>query len=210
MKKTKRNIVIYIGYFLNLAFLSACASHSAKQIPAGTPVLLDTKVQIKSKNEKNNLNIEIVLSPGRAIRMEVTGTLGYRVASILMTPQSIQYALHASKSYYQGPFSARSIYPIFNQYIEPRILWKVIHDQSPQTARLVCQMDTSGRPSACQGEQNLTIKWTYQDPPQKKIELKNNAFELIWLFKERSLFSGSQTETFVLKKPDSYQEIILK
>ncbi len=210
MKKINLHGFKFLFIFLLTPTFAACVGNSVKDIPAGIPVLLDTKAQIKSNDEKNNVNIEIALSPGRAIRMEVTATLGYRVATILMTPQSIQYALHTTKSYYQGSFSSKTIYPIFNQYIEPRILWKVIHDQNPQTINLVCQVDVAGRPNACQGPQNLSVKWTYQDEPQKKIEIKNGVFEMIWLFKDRALLAASHAETFVLKKPDGYKEILLK
>ncbi|MBC7419153.1 MAG: DUF4292 domain-containing protein [Bdellovibrio sp.] len=210
MKIKMISLIQFSGLLFLTLGLAACGTNSVKEIPAGVSVLLQTKAQIKSKDQKNNVNIEIALAPGKAIRMEVTGTLGYRVATVVMTPQNIQYALHTSQSYYQGPFSAKSLYPIFNQYIDPRILWKAIHDQNPQSTNLSCQVDSSERPIACKGPQELTVKWTYQEPPQKKIELKNNQFEMIWLFKERTLLTTSQSETFVLKKPSGYKEIILK
>jgi Domain of unknown function (DUF4292) len=190
--------------------LSACGGNATKPISAGTPVLIETKAQIKSKDEKNNVKIDIALARNQAIRMEVTATLGYRVATVVMTPQLIQYALHTSETFYQGPFAARTIYPIFNQLIDPKILWKVIHDQNPQSANLVCQVDSTARPTACQGPQNLSVKWTYEESQHKRIEIKNPQFEMIWLFKDRSVLETSQTETFVLKKPDGYKEINLK
>ncbi len=205
----KNNLILPI--LLSMAFFfTACAGNQTKEVSSSAPILIETKAQIKSKDEKNNVKIDIALARNRAIRMEVTATLGYRVATVVMTPQLIQYALHTSETFYQGPFTARTIYPIFNQMIDPKILWKAIHDQNPQSANLICQVDTSSRPTSCQGPQNLTVKWTYEEPPFKKIELKNSQFEMVWLFKDQSVLDNSQTETFVLKKPDGYKEIILK
>jgi hypothetical protein len=200
-------------YFLTgliLIIFSACASKPKTQLLGSTPVLIETKAQIKSKDETNNVKIDIALAPNRAIRLEVTALLGYEVATVLMTPQSIQYALHTSKTFYQGPFSSKTLYPIFHQYIDPRILWKAIHGQNPQATNLNCQTDTAGRPVLCNGPQNLIVKWTYDEAPRKKIELKNGQFEMVWLFKDQSILTASQAETFVLKKPDGYKEIIVK
>ena len=206
----KKNLRTLITSAILSSVLIGCSNNAVNEIPLGVPVLIDSKAQIKSKDEKNNVNIEIALAPGRAVRLEVTATLGYRVASVLMTPQGIQYALHTNETYYQGPFSAKSIYPMFGQYIDPRILWRLIHDQNPQSTSLICQVDTSGKPVTCEGPQNLTVKWTYLESPQKKIELKNNQFEMIWIFKSRTVLTNSQNETFVLKKPAAYKEIIIK
>lgn len=179
-------------------------------MPAATPLLIETKAQVKSATESNNVKIDIALSPNRAIRMEVTAILGYRVATVLMTPQKIQYALHTNSTYAEGPFNSRTIFPIFKQHIDPRLIWRVIHGQSPQAQGLSCQVDATQRPTECAGPNGLTVKWTYEEAPRKRIEIKNGAFEMNWIFKDQHVLADSQTETFVLKKPDGYKEILLK
>ncbi|MBC7742328.1 MAG: DUF4292 domain-containing protein [Bdellovibrionaceae bacterium] len=209
MKKILKTLFLTWATMSALIIISACGSKPTQGTP-GSALLIESKAQLKSKDDTNNVKIEIALSPNRAIRMEVSALLGYQVATVLMTPQGIQYALHTTKTYYQGPFNSKTVYPIFKQHIDPRILWKVIHGQNPQASNLNCQTDTNQRPTFCKGLNNLEVKWTYEDAPRKKIELKNNQFEMVWLFKDQSPLAASQAETFVLKKPDGYKEIIVK
>lgn len=192
-------------------FLFSCASETVKVVPASTPLLIETKAQVKNGAETNNVKIDIALLPQKVIRMEVTAILGYRVASVVMTPQKIQYAIHTNGTYGEGNFSARTMYPVFKQYIDPRIIWRVIHNQSPQSQELNCQIDDQQRPVLCNGPRESSVKWTYEEPPAKRIEIKSGKFEMNWLFKDqRVLNTESQTETFVLKRPEGYKEILLK
>lgn len=197
--------------FLTLSFLlQSCGSETVKVMSSDTPLLIDTKAQIKSNNETHNVKLEIALLPNRAMRIEISALLGYRVATVLMTPQKIQYALHTNETYFSGPFEAKSLYPIFRQAIDPRILWRVIHNQSPQSSYLICKNDNGGRPVSCEGPRDLLVTWTYEEPPRKRIEIKNNQFEMNWIFKDQMVLKQAQNETFVLKKPEGYKEIVLK
>lgn len=179
------------------------------------PILIETKIQTKDlrKSETHTANLEIILLKDQAIRMEVTALLGYRVASVVMTPQRIQYALHTSKTYVQGPFAAKTMYPIFRQNVDPRLLWRIIHGQNPESNDLKCTKDAMDRPSTCVSSiANLVtnVNWSYEDDDKKRIEIKNQQFEMTWIFKSQAPLETFQNETFVLKKPEDYKESILK
>jgi hypothetical protein len=208
--KLNNMIQCFISNTLLLLFLFSCGSETVKIVPATTPLLIETKAQVKNSTESNNVKIDIALSPNKAIRLEVTGTLGYRVATVLITPQKIQYALHVNHTYGEGQFSARTMYPIFKQNLDPRIIWRVIHNQNPQAHDLLCQVDEKQRPLSCKGSNDLAMTWAYDEPPRRRIEIKIAQFEMNWLFKDQRVLNDSQTETFVLKKPEGYKEILLK
>jgi hypothetical protein len=198
--------------FLNLfavLFLFSCGSKEVQVVPVSTPLLIETKAQVKNGTDSNNVKIDIALSPNKVIRMEVTALLGYRVASVLMTPQRIQYAIHTNQTYGEGAFNAKTMFPIFKQYVDPRLIWRVVNNQNPQNQELSCQVDEKQRPISCAGPNGSTVKWTYEEPPQKRIEIKAGKFEMNWLFKDQKVLE-SQSETFVLKKPDGYKEILIK
>ena len=197
--------------------LYGCGGAPKKVSTGGvTPLLIETKIQTKDvkKSETHTANLEIILLPNQAIRMEITALFGYRVASIVMTPQKIQYALHTSKNYVQGPFSAKTLYPVFKQNIDPRLLWRIVNGQNPESNELTCLKDATGRPTSCTTTTAValptTVTWNYDDEAKKRIEIKNQQFEMIWVFKSQSVFETLQNETFVLKKPEDYKEIILK
>lgn len=210
MTKLKCDKFAFFGVLFATGLLFSCGSEPVQVVPASTPLLIDTKAQVKNGTDSNNVKIEIALAPNKMIRMEVTALLGYRVASVLLTPQKIQYAIHTNQTYGEGNFSARTMYPIFKQHIDPRIIWRVINNQNPQSQDLVCQTDDQQRPVHCNGPQSSTVKWTYEEPPVRRIEIKSGKFEMNWIFKEQRVLADSQTETFVLKKPEGYKEIQLK
>ena len=203
-----------IVFNIIVVIFQSCASHQPNPtINSSAALLIETKVQIKdlTNGESHTAKIEIILRPRQAIRMEVTALLGISVASITMAPKKIQYALHTSRQFADGPFSALTLYPVFKQRIDPRILWNVIHNQNPETAGLVCSKDGNSRPQNCKGPSGLTVNWTYEpDPAQRRIEIKNPQFEMVWVFKSSTPINLAQNETFVLQKPDGYEEIHLK
>ncbi|OFZ29471.1 MAG: hypothetical protein A2622_07000 [Bdellovibrionales bacterium RIFCSPHIGHO2_01_FULL_40_29] len=193
-------------------FALGCVTAPKPLLPGYSPVLIETKAQIKDfkKDESHSAKIEIVLLPNQAVRMEVSALFGYPIATIVMTPLKIQYALHTTKQFVEGSFSARTLYPVFKQNIDPRILWNSIHDRTPAGSDLKCTVNASEKPLNCIGMQGVTIQYTYENPVKRRIEIKNHQFQMIWVFKDQSPFVVTQNETFVLKKPEEYQQIQIK
>ncbi len=175
-------------------------------------LLLDTKVQIKDlrKGETQSAKIQVILLADQAIRMEVTALFGYAIASIVMTPDKIQYALHSSKKYVEGPFAATTLFPVFKQHIDPKILWNSVHNKNPASGNLKCKTDAIGLPLSCLDADGVNITWVHESATKRRIDIKNPQFEMIWVFKEQSVFSAPQNETFVLKKPEDYQQIQIR
>ena len=206
MNKEIRSALFYSLFFFLLA---GCAGTPDK--PAtGAPLLIQSKAIIKDQNESNSVKIEIALVPKKAIRLEITATLGVSVATVLMTPSEITYALHTTRQFATGPFNEKTLFPIFRKNIDPRILWRVINDQPMTNLNLKCDMNSNSKPVKCTAVDGTTFKWTYDEPPFKRIDIISNRFEMNWLFRDQSLLEVSQNETFVLKKPESYQEITIK
>ena len=205
---TIKELILYSS----VVILTACATLQKPVNFKTQPLLLDTKVQIKDlrKDESHSVKIEIFLLTDQAIRMEVTALFGYPIASIVMTPESIKYALHTSKKFVDGPFTAKTLYPVFKQNIDPNILWNSIHSRSPQAGNLKCQEDSQGRPSSCANEDGVAVNWSYENQVKRRIEIKNQNFQMIWVFKNQKPLEAAHNETFVLKKPEEYQQIQIK
>ena len=206
----KEKSLHFLSIAVALSLLVSCKTEPAKVLTGEAPRQYDTKAQIKSDNESNTVKIQIALLPQKAIRLEITATLGVSIASILVTPSQIRIALHSSKEFITGPFNERTLFPVFRQNISPRLLWKIVHDQSPATATLKCELDQNQRPITCAGTDGTTLNYTYESAVRRRIAIKNNKFEMDWIFKDQSQLPTYQNETFVLKKPDSYKEIVIK
>ena len=206
----KEKSFIFVLFFLIYA-LMGCSSQPQVQVAVDQPRIYETKAQIKSNNETNTVKIQIALMPQKTFRLEVTGTLGVSVATALINPKQIKIAIHTQKTFIQGPFHQKTLYPLFNQNISARLLWKIIHDQNPADTNWKCQLNEEGRPTVCENsKESTTISWTYEDQVHKRIDIKSNAFEMNWIFKDQLQLPEYQNETFVLKKPENYKEIIIK
>lgn len=208
MRKVNKEKLGLLLFFLAVQiFISGCTKNVAQITEDGSAFLLESKAQIRNENDTNTVKIDIALLPQKALRMEITATLGVAVATVLMTPTEIRYALHSQKLFYVGPFHEKTLYPVFKKNIDPAILWRVVHNQSPASAQLKCTQDSQGRPLNCVDRDGSTVKWSYEEPPRRRIDIISNKFEMKWLITSQSLLNGSQNETFVLKKPEDYKEI---
>ncbi|WP_051056723.1 DUF4292 domain-containing protein [Pseudobdellovibrio exovorus] len=189
---------------------SGCSKKSVEISDTSSAYLIETKAQIKNDGDTNSVTIEIALLPQQAIRMEISATLGVSVATVVMTPTQISYLLHSNKQFYTGPFHEKTLYPVFKKNIDPTILWRVVHDQVPQSAQLKCEVDADKRPLVCRDSEGTLVKWQYLADHRRRIDITSNRFEMRWLFTHQSVMSNYQNETFVLKKPSDYKEIIIR
>jgi hypothetical protein len=190
--------------------LVGCKSAQEVPLPEEAGRQFDTKAQIKSNNDTNTVKIQIALLPNKAMRMEVTATLGVSIATVLVTPANIRIALHNSREFITGPLNEKTLYPVFRQNVSPRVLWKIVHDQNPAWANLKCELNQLGKPVSCTGVDGTTVSYTYETAIQRRILIKNNKFEMDWIFKDQMQLPAYQNETFVLKKPEFYKEIVIK
>jgi hypothetical protein len=190
--------------------LSACQSQPVRPLTSEEGRVFETKAQIRTPQETNTVKIQVALLPQKAIRLEVSATLGLSVASVLVTPAQIRIALHTQNTFIVGPFHEKTLYPLFKQNISPRLIWKIVHDQNPATAQLKCTLNELQKPTLCVAQDGTQINWSYEGGSRRRIDIKNNRFEMNWIFKDQLQLPEYQSETFVLKKPDSYKEIIIK
>ena len=195
---------------LVLMFLSSCSTKEKVPLAVNDGRVYETKAQIRTPQETNTVKIQIALKPQKAIRLEVSGTLGVSLASVLVIPGQIKIALHTQNTFISGPFHEKTLYPLFKQNISPRLIWKIIHDQNPETKQLSCQLNEQAKPISCSHTDGTQVTWTYESDSRKRIDIKNNKFEMNWIFKDILQLPEYQNETFVLKKPDDYKEIIIK
>ena len=189
---------------------AGCRTEPEKALSGEAGRLYETKAQIKNGSESNTVKIQIALLPNKAMRMEVTATLGVSIATVLVTTAQIRIALHNSKEFIIGPVTEKTLYPVFRQNVSPRVLWKIVHDENPAWAKLKCELNELKKPVSCSGIDGTTLSYTYETEFQRRILIKNNTFEMDWIFKDQMQLPEYQSETFVLKKPESYKEIVIK
>jgi hypothetical protein len=109
--------------------------------------------------------------------MELTGTLGARVASLLMKDQGISYAIHTQKKYYSGSVTEKSLLPLLKVELDPRWLYSVFFDQALQGSGWKCSNDNKNLVEKCeQAKTNYSILWS--ELQREQVEAVFGGFEI--------------------------------
>lgn len=194
---------IFFLSLLGASFLAGCA---AKPMVSSGPIpyRLASKAKVTDKSNSESHNIELVVSvdPQRAVRIDVTALLGYRLAEMVMKPELIQYIERENKIFVTGSYKPKTLKPLFGQEIDPKLIWAIAHEQTLKDGRYY----------------GTDVKFELLDKnsdgyQSRKITMENQHLKMIWLFKSKEalpLTPSSYNETFVLTQPEEYKLITIK
>lgn len=163
----------------------------------------EAKAQIKDlKNSSaNTVSLEVMAIKDRALRLEVSGTMGIQVASLLMRDSSINCLIHTQKKAYIGEASERSLRHILKMDIDPRWLYSMFFDEAIEGWH--CR----GEPiEKCTRDDGMTIAWTERDGEKKRMTVNSEQFQLQILVKNYMTKVQSPEKAFKLAVPDSYKK----
>lgn len=209
------HVLLFVG--LAALFTVGCAGTQEKP-QAGDIQYVASKALIEDKTKKtsNSASIDLFFLSNDAIRMEVTAVLGYRLGSLVMNQQKVAYALHPQKAFVEGPFTGRTMKPLFRQELDPRLIWAVVFDRDLRGFGFACN-DLVSRTSTCLGSGatqgvTVTVQQLGEKPDSglKKITIENASLKFVWLYKAIRKHNKSYNETFVLNKPEEYRLITIK
>ncbi|MFN3455322.1 MAG: hypothetical protein ACK41T_10215 [Pseudobdellovibrio sp.] len=180
-------------------------------------------IEDKSKDDSNSASIDVFYHEDGSIRLEITALLGYRVGSLLMTKTQLNYILYPRKIFVEGPLTSKTLYPVFKQNVDPKLLWAIVFNKDIRNFGFNCKNTFEGY--FCQGNgkvpdlnESTTIliepvsgqnSEGHLDP-LKKITINNPNLRFVWLFKAIKKHNKSYNETFVLKVPEDYRLITIK
>jgi hypothetical protein len=213
---TKFNLKFLI--FTVFPLIIACASTPNKMeetVPLGSIspekyLQWEAKALIKNTKtgEANILTLDIVGRKPYPVRTEVTTSLGIHLASILIQEKDIQFLLPKSKKYYSGEISPKSLKPILNVGLDPRLIIAALFDESFPDWKCEAQ---EGKTINCETPTSDKIEWFYKkDEPGKRVEIKGENYESQFQFKSQKEASSIKENTFVLKIPEDYKTYQLK
>ena len=201
-----------IALFCLFAFVG-CASSSKKE--AGSPgvgVKWETKAQVRDfKNNKNNvLNIDIVAVKNSVLRMEVSATLGYPVASYLATSKSVKLAIYPQKKFYFGANTERALVPILGFPLDPNVFQSIVYDTAIRN--WICVAGDDGLVVSCKrttknGE--VVVVWQERKDNSKRVVIHGPQFEMQWVFQNSTQLNPVSAEIFKLEAPAGYGVIPL-
>lgn len=215
MLNTKLIKQVFIFFVLSFAFtlFVGCATQE-KTLNNDDIRYASTKALIedKKKSSSNSVAMDVFYTTNGLIRIEVEALLGYRLGSLLMNKNQIQYILYPQKTFVQGPFASQTLRPLFKNEIDPRWIAAAILDTDLTTLGFSCSQKKP-EVKVCQSdlaEVTVEQKTEIKKVPLKKITIENDQMKFIWVFKSIQKHKKSYNETFVLSKPEEYRLITIK
>jgi hypothetical protein len=204
LKKLLSNVRLFLVLLMGLSVLVSCAGKSISSSSGLSPYRLVSKAKVTDKlsSESHNIDLSVIVDPNRAVRIDVTALLGYRLAEMVMNTQNIQYIERENKIFVTGGYKPKTLKPLFGQEIDPQLVWLIAHEQKLKDGHYY----------------GADVKFELLDKnsdgyQSRKITIENKYLKMIWLFKAKealSLSSASYNETFVLTQPEEYKLITIK
>lgn len=144
--------------------------------------------------------------PTSLLRMEITGTMGFSVASILLNNQNISFAIHPQKKFFSGTVSETSLRQILHENLNPTLLLNVFFDTPVSGPGWTCANGDDGLVQVCERTpDHLKVEWRERKGELKRIVISNDNYELQILVKDFSPKVEKPEKTYTLTKPESYR-----
>jgi hypothetical protein len=204
---------------ISILLLAGCSSKPKKETAAGTSagpaasgIKWDTKAQVRDyrNNKTNNLSIDVISVKNTHLRMEVSATLGYPVASYVAGPQSLKMAIYTQKKFYFGPNSEEALTPLLGFPLDPNVFQSIVYDSPIRNWH--CEAADDGLVAACKhmtkyGE--VVVAWQDRKEDSKRVVIHGPKFEMEWQFKGSTVVNPVKPKVFELEAPSGYKVIPL-
>lgn len=189
--------------------MSACATKPVIEAPL-QQAEWETKALIRDmkENKSNSVSIDMMAVKNQRVRLDITALMGFQVASLVMSPKEIAYAIYPRKEFYYGKNSEKSIERIIGLSLHPMNLANIAFDEPVRGPGWACEHDSSQILSKCENKQrSIRVEWKDRTEGKKKVVITAPQFEMQWLFKAPQTEVQFKPETFTLKQPDGFKAI---
>ena len=166
------------------------------------------KVLLKNKRtgESNVVDLKLYAIKDKALRMDITATLGVNVASFLMKEQNVKYVLYQSKEYFEGKRRPQVMKPLIQIALSPRVLYSVAFDTPIEMKGWTCVKNEKGHLKMCRSlKSRVQLKWSDEVAGRKKIRIQRDHLELEVLFTRFQNEIVKKNQVFQLKIPSSFR-----
>lgn len=191
-------------------FFLGCASKQLKSIESSDSASWETKAQIKDlkRNKEQTVSIDMYSVKNKNLRMEVSATLGYQVASVVMDPEQISYVVYPQKRFYNGRNSDNAFSKVLGISIHPMNLSNIAFESPIRGKGWTCSQNESGLLKSCENKDSKTqVQYVSREEGRKKVRILSPNFEMIWVLEAPDTSFQPKPEIFTLKVPNGYREV---
>jgi hypothetical protein len=214
----KNKIFLNSAVILIVSSIFACTSGPKKSEPGPNDSRVseeifyqwENKAMIKNTKtgEANVINLDIIAKKPFPMRAEVTSSMGFHLASIVIQEGEIQFLLPKSKKYFSGGLSSKSLRPILNLNLDPRLsIGALFMEPFPDWK---CEAE-SGQLKTCKTSDGDQIVWMPKAGDSGyRVEINGENYESQFQIKPPKVDPIIKDSTFVLKIPDGFKSYTLK
>ena len=196
-------------FFVLTITLSGCVTKTVRE-GAYQKAQWETKALIKDEkhNKTQSLNIDIYAIKNDRARLEISALLGFQVASLVMSPTEITYAIYPQKSFYYGRNSEQAFARMIDLPLHPMNLTNIAFEEPVRGSGWKCELDSAGYLSQCENKSRaLQIVWSDRQEGKKKVVITAPQFEMQWQFSAPQTEVQFKSELFTLKQPAGFKAI---
>lgn len=192
--------------FANMIGLLACSTKPVSYSASKQEGQWEAKAQIKNFKDESSttVGLDVMAIKDRAMRIEVSGTLGIQLSSLLMKNEKILILVHPQKKAVFGDTSENALESVFKSAVNPRWLYGIFFDSPIEGWKC------DGNPvSQCLGPKGESILWSEREGERKRVTLKGPDFFIQILVKSFQTKVQNPEKAFSLSVPDSYKKLKL-
>ena len=196
----------YFSFFLVL-FLFGCASEQVTFDSAKQEGTWEAKAQIRDQTsgKTNSVSMEVFAIREKALRLEITGTFGVSVASVLLQGEQISYLLPQQKKFVSGNASPRSLAQLLHSEVNPKWFYAVFFDQPIKDSGWSCKAAEDHLVQSCENTGLGTkVVWSERQGERKRITISQNSREIQILVKTFQPKVQEPGTVFQLEAPEGY------
>jgi hypothetical protein len=194
-------------FFSSILLLIGCQTAPDKMTADARAGHWTAKAQIQNKtnNERNVVDLEMFIRKPDSIRLEVSGSFGVGVASLLSIQNNVQLSVHTQKKFFSGRSSESVLQPVLGVAFDPALLIPILFDESIPQKAWSCVMDEDSRPKECvRLSDEMKVAWSDREGPLKKVQVEGPTFRLQIHVKDFKT-KVEDVKVFSLAIPESYK-----
>lgn len=209
MKNKTSSLFAFLTLSLATLLLFGCATAPLTYNSDKVDGKWSGSAQVKNFKTKkvNTISFEVwAEKPTSLLRLELTGPLGFSVASVLLNNQNIAYAIHPQKKFFSGHVSETSMRQILHVNLNPSWLLDAFFDMPVQENGWICTNGSDDLVSVCErANDHLKIEWRDRKGELKRVVISNDTYEVQILVKDFSPKVEKPEQTYTLVRPESYR-----
>lgn len=165
-------------------------------------------IKDKEQNHSYIVNLDFNAVKSQRIRMDVSNVLGLGVATMVVQPKQVRYALFESKRFYYGKPQADVMRPILAIPFDPRWISNLLFDEPIAGRGWSCEDDAKGFVQSCaNAAMGMQVEWSARNGERKTILIQHPKASVQINVQSFQPKVEDRKNLFLLEAPEGFQQL---